>query len=749
MERSILEWSVRALLMAVWVGLMLAFLRVRTAALRHAVWTAVMVAMLSLPGWTKWGPSVTARVLPAVDVPSMPLIIALLPEAPLENDGPSPAVGVVKSSSAVAAPIDWEQIVVGLYLTGVALMLARLAAGMIHIRRMVRRSRAADGFRVTDQCGAPVTTGWWRPVLLLPEDWREWSASKLDAVLIHEREHIRRRDPLVQWLALLNRCVFWFHPVAWWIERTLSALSEEACDAAVLRRGHTAQDYSGYLIEIARSVNARGARLAWTASMAFSSGKLARRVRWMMEAEPKAPPSSTMRVAAAVCCTSILALCMACGIGHQAAPASALAPGQPTMAQLEESQRARAEAGREEQHVIHEAMAFKALHLTDAQAKSLEANVHLRPDDLDTLWIVTDHYERTRNTKALDALTFWYIEQHPEMRKSWDTRPAWDQVWDEDIYARGRDLWAQQLKKSSDNPYFYMNAAEYLSGHDNEMAEQALLEGQRRFPARGQYAGLHWDVLLARHYAWALVGHKGQMYPGPLGEVTPFPAPSPYAQKVRALLLASNDDELLGRVADMLPVNWQDKTLARALSDRAVELNPSEPFNHVQNIALKQRARLRQIPRDLNSQTDSDRIVLLLSRYPSRFPFSRPMELDAWQLLALAAKNPQDPNAGTAVFLGNMILGYAALNRGDKWEAVRRMKAAGEAPVNEYLRYRQIDMLLAAKLLDWGQREAVANFLDRCAKFSSYGRRYSQWAAMIRRGVNPPLFPVNGLYRPA
>jgi len=43
-------------------------------------------------------------------------------------------------------------------------------------------------------------------------------------VLTHEWEHVRRRDPLVQWLALLNRSIFWFHPLAWWLERKLSEL---------------------------------------------------------------------------------------------------------------------------------------------------------------------------------------------------------------------------------------------------------------------------------------------------------------------------------------------------------------------------------------------------------------------------------------------------------------------------------------------------------------------------------------------
>jgi hypothetical protein len=86
-------------------------------------------------------------------------------------------------------------------------------------------------------------------------------------------------------------------------------------------------------------------------------------------------------------------------------------------------------------------------------------------------------------------------------------------------------------------------------------------------------------------------------------------------------------------------------------------------------------------------------------------------------LLALAARNPKDPNYGTAIFLSNMALGEAALSRGDKSEATRNLLAAADAPRTDYLRYNQIDMSLARKLVDGGEREAVAKFLDRCTKF--------------------------------
>jgi hypothetical protein len=150
----------------------------------------------------------------------------------------------------------------------VAVFLVRLALGTLQVASIIRRASRRDGNLLSDRCGAPVTAGWFRPVVILPESWSRWPGAQLDAVLTHEREHARRRDPLFQWIALLNRSVFWFHPLAWWLERRLAALAEEACDAAVLARGYDPHDYSGYLIEMARSAAGSGARVqVWGLAM--------------------------------------------------------------------------------------------------------------------------------------------------------------------------------------------------------------------------------------------------------------------------------------------------------------------------------------------------------------------------------------------------------------------------------------------------------------------------------------------------
>ncbi len=75
--------------------------------------------------------------------------------------------------------------------------------------------------------------------------------------LKHEQTHIRRRDNWVTLAAEWNQVFYWFHPVAWFIRRRLTALAEQACDDAVLESLGDRTAYAKHLLEMA-------ARLAGT-----------------------------------------------------------------------------------------------------------------------------------------------------------------------------------------------------------------------------------------------------------------------------------------------------------------------------------------------------------------------------------------------------------------------------------------------------------------------------------------------------
>jgi uncharacterized protein (TIGR03435 family) len=289
MERLLFEFATRSTLIAAATGVVLALLRIRSAAARHAAWAGVTLAMLLLPVWMAWGPKASLPVLPARPAMVMDAAPQGLPTA--VDQGPA----WTEASLAPATKRwewDWSEVLAGVYALGAFALLLRLAMGTIRARRLT----SAD-------CSAPVTVGLFRPRIILPESADEWSQAQLDAVMTHEREHARRRDPLFQWLALFNRAVFWFHPLAWWLEQRLGALAEEACDVAVIESGHDPQEYSMCLLEMARAVERAGTRVNVVA-MAMPGNYLPSRIRKIVSGV-RVPRISRARLACAALACSI------------------------------------------------------------------------------------------------------------------------------------------------------------------------------------------------------------------------------------------------------------------------------------------------------------------------------------------------------------------------------------------------------------------------------------------------------------
>jgi bla regulator protein BlaR1 len=70
-------------------------------------------------------------------------------------------------------------------------------------------------------------------------------------VLLHELEHVRRRDWPVHIAARLVTALYWFHPLVWIAWRQLCLEAERACDDAVLRE-ESGADYANQLVSLAR-----------------------------------------------------------------------------------------------------------------------------------------------------------------------------------------------------------------------------------------------------------------------------------------------------------------------------------------------------------------------------------------------------------------------------------------------------------------------------------------------------------------
>jgi beta-lactamase regulating signal transducer with metallopeptidase domain len=301
MPTLFLDVAVRAALVALGTACILRALRIRTAAVRHAAWTTVVIAMLLLPIWSVAGPKVALAVLPSTAV-------SLEVDSAPGNLAPQPSVTpgltpIAETASTVSDSGPGLWVFIAAYLVGVFALLSRLAIGTVHAHRLRRNAVVHAGRATSARCATPITVGWLSPVLILPRGWERWSAAQLDAVLTHEREHARRRDPLVQWLALLNRAIFWFHPLAWWLERRLASLAELACDAAVIRAGHSPQDYSDYLIDMARALRRQGRRLN-VAGMAMPGSGLPDRMRRIFEETLMTPTPRARAICTLAFCTT-------------------------------------------------------------------------------------------------------------------------------------------------------------------------------------------------------------------------------------------------------------------------------------------------------------------------------------------------------------------------------------------------------------------------------------------------------------
>jgi bla regulator protein blaR1 len=290
MQTFLIEFVIRTSLIAVAAALVLTAMRIRTAPARHAVWAGVVLTMIALPAWVAWGPKARVPILP----PETRATAVVIPV------GSAPVLATVETPSARPAPQrpawSWAILPGGIYFAGGFALLLRLAVGTVRAKRL----RA-------DSCFVPVTVGFFRPRIILPEGAADWPRARLDAVLLHEREHARRRDPLFQWIALLNRALFWFHPLAWWLERKLSGLAEEACDAAVLAKGLDAREYSEVLLDLARSVERAGARVE-VMGMAMPGAFLPQRIRRIMGAAPVARVSPPRMMCAMAACAVAAAI---------------------------------------------------------------------------------------------------------------------------------------------------------------------------------------------------------------------------------------------------------------------------------------------------------------------------------------------------------------------------------------------------------------------------------------------------------
>ena len=81
----------------------------------------------------------------------------------------------------------------------------------------------------------PVSCGWLRPAVIIPQDLDIVSSEEeLRFIFLHELQHCRHRDALLNLLVCILETLYWFNPLIWYGFRQFRKDREIACDHAVI-----------------------------------------------------------------------------------------------------------------------------------------------------------------------------------------------------------------------------------------------------------------------------------------------------------------------------------------------------------------------------------------------------------------------------------------------------------------------------------------------------------------------------------
>ena len=99
----------------------------------------------------------------------------------------------------------------------------------------------------------PVTLGFLKPVILLPVSMvTQLTTEQIEAILIHELAHIRRKDYLLNLLSTVMELLFFFNPFTRLLINQLKKEREHCCDDTVLEFRYDPHGYVSALLSLAR-----------------------------------------------------------------------------------------------------------------------------------------------------------------------------------------------------------------------------------------------------------------------------------------------------------------------------------------------------------------------------------------------------------------------------------------------------------------------------------------------------------------
>lgn len=256
---------------------------------------------------------------------------------PATRDAIARAVANGSSSRAPAAapskPLDgWRlaaMVLLATHCLAAALFATEAVIADLWLRRLSARSRLAGsnvqaawvqitqgrggavGLLFSSDVATPLTYGWLRPTVIVPESIAAGDATVLRFCLAHEWSHVENGD-LRHWrLAWACQFLLWFQPSFWLLRRELRVCQDLLADHRATRAGRDALEYSQLLLTFARQQ--AGRPIAGAIAFVDCSSQLSRRINMLLNSTPvlRSRSSWAFRVSLAA-----LALVAAALVGH-------------------------------------------------------------------------------------------------------------------------------------------------------------------------------------------------------------------------------------------------------------------------------------------------------------------------------------------------------------------------------------------------------------------------------------------------
>lgn len=252
-----------------------------------------------------------------------------------------------------ATPSRWPAWLAAVCLSGMAIGLARVLLGLLALAKLLdgaRRVTEPSMLSVLEQLrtqlgcrrpielrettagrpgGSPAVVGWRRPVIILPAEWRCWSADARRSILAHEIAHVAHGHFLM-WLTAQAGVVVHFHnPLVHWLAGRLRLEQELAADALGAALSGGAKTYSILLARMALRQDAL--RTSWAGCPFFPSrGTLMRRIE-MLQKQPYFSERAPSRAWSAVLVAALAILAL--GVSGLRGPTGAAQADEPAAQQ--------------------------------------------------------------------------------------------------------------------------------------------------------------------------------------------------------------------------------------------------------------------------------------------------------------------------------------------------------------------------------------------------------------------------------